>query len=215
MFCLWVRVLYKEIHFNFNAVDLNPSNKRTLMSEQVLEILIGRVPKMIKPCYLPGYRRFPVRNFVFPGVIPCEQAMETISYFPKAVNRNLQLPPQLETNTEYVEGVLLTDLSSTEMQVFDWYEDTAYLRSVVSVWAPCPYKRYDQIGNPSPGASSVLWEKCDANIYLWANPLTELEMDNDWDNAYFLQNKLQWYLENTVIPCRKQLNALGIGVCNQ
>jgi len=189
------------------------------MSAPVLETLIGRVPKMIS-AFLPGYHRYPVRNLVFPGVIP---AIDKKLYTPKPVSNRLSLPHPLESiGSNYVEGMVLTDLTAEEVQVFDWYEDTAYLRSIVSVWIPSSNTNLGttEVGGQTQTLSEEAviatssWKQHETNIYLWANPPSELDQDHDWDYAYFLENRLDWYMENTVRPCRKQLDALQIGVRN-
>lgn len=190
----------------------------TLMSKPVLETLIGRVPKMIEPAYLPGHLRYPVRKLVFPGVIPAVEAHQKISYTPKPVSHRFGLPQHLESSmgSTYVEGVLLMDLTPEEVQVFDWYEDTAYMRSIVSVWIPSNTGEgcglLPSLEPTLDSTSKSSWERKETNIYLWANPLSELDQDQDWDYDYFLQNNLDWYLENTVRPCRSQLDSLNIGV---
>ena len=185
----------------------------TLMSPTVLEALIGRTPSMIQPAFLQNHARFPCRHFVFPGVVPLE-SRDKITYMPKPVSNRLPFPSELDSiGSTYVEGVLLTDLTPEEVKVFDWYEDTAYIRSIVSVWIPSTTSscKGDELGLMETSISTT-WKKQETNTYLWANPSSELDLDQDWDYQYFLQNKLEWYMENTVRPCRKQLDALKIGV---
>lgn len=80
----------------------------TLMAPKVVTMLIGRMPKHQKARIL-GYKRHPVRGFVFPGV--------TQSALP----------------SDAVEGLLLEDLSKGELKRFDWFEGTDYKRITVPV----------------------------------------------------------------------------------
>jgi gamma-glutamylcyclotransferase (GGCT)/AIG2-like uncharacterized protein YtfP len=80
----------------------------TLMAPQVLKVLLSRVPDMLVPAVLPNYRRHPVKDNVFPGIIPCSRGSAT-------------------------KGLLLQGLSENELKILDWFEGDEYVRREVKV----------------------------------------------------------------------------------
>ncbi|KAL7459497.1 hypothetical protein ACHAWC_011295, partial [Mediolabrus comicus] len=86
----------------------------TLMSEEVLSCLLGRIPSMLPRVVLKNHSRHPVRDRVYPGVIP-----STLT-------------------SSAVEGVLLFDLSPLEMKLLDYFEEESidYKRTDVQVQIP-------------------------------------------------------------------------------
>jgi gamma-glutamylcyclotransferase (GGCT)/AIG2-like uncharacterized protein YtfP len=82
----------------------------TLMSPQVLRVLIGRLPEMIDPATMEGYARHPVKGQSFPGMIPSASS---------------------DTG---VRGVLLKELTDAEMKVLDWFEGDEYSRRNVHAY---------------------------------------------------------------------------------
>jgi hypothetical protein len=71
------------------------------MSPEVLRTLLGRVPQMKSPAYLPQqYSRHPVIGQMYPGVIQCDGLKETS--FSKSWT---------DTQNSCVEGILLTGVS--------------------------------------------------------------------------------------------------------
>ena len=80
----------------------------SLMAEEVLKILIGRVPKM-QPAMLANYARHPVAGACFPAIVANKRAS--------------------------VEGRLLEDLSPPDLAVLDFFEDEEYVRTAVNVVA--------------------------------------------------------------------------------
>ncbi len=195
----------------------------TLMAPEVLEELIGRVPSMQTPAFLSNkYRRHPVKDFVFPGVIP-------------SINNNktdMTTVQEFHMSNDTVRGVLLVDLSPSDLKVFDWFEDDDYTRTLVPVYVP---KKSQTEGAEESNASSLHtssdvhiatddfqkiskkyattgteeWETIEAHTYIWSNPITQLHLEKPWDYTEFRKNHLGWYLENTVKPCRQYLNKLG------
>ena len=80
----------------------------SLMSPKVVELLLGRIPKMESACRLAGYSRHPVKNHVFPAMVP-------------------------STPTSQVDGMVWLELTDTELKAFDWFEDVEYKRIPVTV----------------------------------------------------------------------------------
>ena len=80
----------------------------TLMSPQVLRILIDRLPEMIDPATVQGYRRYPVKGQSYPGMIP-------------------------GSTEDCVTGILLHELTELELQILDWFEGDEYTRRNVQV----------------------------------------------------------------------------------
>ena len=93
----------------------------------------------------------------------------------------------------HVDGFLLEGLSTLECKLFDWFEGHEYERVMVSV------ERQDTK------------ELVQAQVYLWKRELIdELELEKIWDFSEFERTKLEWYLENTVRPCRHETERLGM-----
>lgn len=83
----------------------------SLMAPPVMETLIGRVPPSI-PARLHGYQRHPVKQHVFPGLIPCQD------------------------NVSVVDGIVYRDLCDNERKRLNWFEGSEYVQKVVSVQLP-------------------------------------------------------------------------------
>lgn len=78
----------------------------TLMAPQVIETILGRLPPHCVAT-IPNYKRHPVRNHVYPGMIP-----------------------QTGASTQ---GILYHGLTAKEISRLDWFEDVEYTRRQVSV----------------------------------------------------------------------------------
>lgn len=78
----------------------------TLMADEVVQLLIHRVPRS-KPAALSGYQRYRVKEQVFPAIIPCAP-------------------------TSKVQGMVLLDLSDRELKILDVYESQEYFRQTVT-----------------------------------------------------------------------------------
>lgn len=73
----------------------------TLMHEDVVRIIINRIPQKFK-ALLKGYHRYRLKGYVFPGILPT---------------------PYREVN-----GLLYTDINAEELDIFDAFEDDEYER---------------------------------------------------------------------------------------
>jgi gamma-glutamylcyclotransferase (GGCT)/AIG2-like uncharacterized protein YtfP len=142
----------------------------TLMSPQVLRVLIGRLPEMIDPATLKGYRRYPVKDQSYPGMVS-------------------------GSAEDYVTGIILHELTESDLQVLDWFEGDEYTRRSVQV----------QCG------PTILTTQ----TYAWSNPVSDLDTRMDWSYETFCDSLLESYLLQTVQPCRIQLDKLNIGICNE
>eukprot|EP00543_Licmophora_paradoxa_P000375 CAMPEP_0202442968 /NCGR_PEP_ID=MMETSP1360-20130828/2322_1 /ASSEMBLY_ACC=CAM_ASM_000848 /TAXON_ID=515479 /ORGANISM="Licmophora paradoxa, Strain CCMP2313" /LENGTH=161 /DNA_ID=CAMNT_0049058507 /DNA_START=75 /DNA_END=560 /DNA_ORIENTATION=+ len=94
-------------------------------------------------------------------------------------------------------GVLLQGLSPNELTVLDWFEGDEYTRKDVEVQKIL--------------SDELAPRKFSTQCYIWANGITELDQSCEWDYKTFEKTKLNWYLKNSVRPCRAELNSLGIG----
>mmetsp|Transcript_27809 Transcript_27809/g.64408 ORF Transcript_27809/g.64408 Transcript_27809/m.64408 type:complete len:162 (-) Transcript_27809:515-1000(-) len=142
----------------------------TLMSPHVLKGLLDRVPTMTEPAVLPNSMRFPVKGQVFPGL--------------------LLTPGNAEQSTS---GVLLQDLTESEIRALDWFEDEGYERTPVKVTI-------------AAGKQEV-----PTQCYVWNYPKSQLDLERgEWSFAHFEKVHETHYLERTVYPCRRELRRLGI-----
>lgn len=140
----------------------------TLMSPQVTETLLGRLPKRVPSVLLRGYIPHPVRNQVYPGLVANEE--------------------------KTTMGTLYFDLTPREMARLDWFEDVQYRRIDVTV------EYYN--------AESTL-QQCGTHTYLYIDdPKRTLDASREWSFDDFEREKLEWYLQYTVRPCRHQLDEI-------
>jgi gamma-glutamylcyclotransferase (GGCT)/AIG2-like uncharacterized protein YtfP len=167
----------------------------TLMNPEVVSTLLGRSwspteEAAIRPARLYGYTRQPVRQHVFPATIPSS------------------------ISTVYVEGLLLpATLSKIELDIFDWFESDEYYRVPVDVTITANGNDHhdDPSTSLSSSSSSSSSSPTKAQVYLWRDDLiSQLELDQDWSYENFCQEHLDWYLENTVRPCRAKVEQLGM-----
>ena len=156
------------------------------MSEEVLHCLLGRIPRMLPQVILQNHTRHPVRQHVYPGVIPSARTSAA------------------------VEGVLLYDLSSLEVKMLDYFEEEGidYKRANVQVQIP-------DVNLMDENIQTLLTNsiKVDDNLsnrtlktqaYIWLKDTDALDITQDWDFEDFKQNHLDWYLQYTVKPCRDE-----------
>jgi gamma-glutamylcyclotransferase (GGCT)/AIG2-like uncharacterized protein YtfP len=101
--------------------------------------------------------------------------------------------PQATDRTAAVQGMLYTHLTPGEMKRLDWYEGTAYTRIEVQV----------QTVEADDASSGTV-----ATAYVWSNPTAELDVSQDWCYQNFRDQNMKWYLDNTVQPCREELDRL-------
>eukprot|EP00985_Skeletonema_marinoi_P024488 scaffold17055_cov73-Skeletonema_marinoi.AAC.1 len=117
-FALALRVQYKNLSHPSAMIATRTAKTcfvyGTLMSEEVLQCLLGRIPPMQPKVILQNHSRHPVRQHVYPGVIPSTSTSAS------------------------VEGTLLFDLSSLDLKLLDYFEEEGvdYKRTDVQVQIP-------------------------------------------------------------------------------
>jgi hypothetical protein len=173
------------------------------------------------------FRRHPVKSQVFPGLIQVRQN--------DVDTRNTTVTAAVVTatvtaaapNTTDIHGMLYYDLSPTEMQVLDWYEgvvDGEYTRTdchVLLVQQPPQEQQQEQQQQEQQqqqqqeAAVQVQeQEPVATQVYVWNHHAddrdTKLHLDRDWSYEHFRDNHLEWFLKQTVIPCREELDRLGM-----
>lgn len=109
--------------------------------------------------------------------------------------RNYVFPgtiPTPDQPSSHVDGLLFENLTPMERKLLDWFEGDEYDRKVVQV-------QREEGTNMS------------AEAYIWKPHLIgELKRDRQWSFQEFCQDHLEWYLENTVRPCRREMEQLGM-----
>jgi hypothetical protein len=98
------------------------------------------------------------------------------------------------------EGLMLLGISCEELQILDWFEGDEYSRQSVTVTVQCN----------NPGEQTQTQTQM-VQSYIWNNSLDELDLEKEWDYQQFCETTLEWYIANTVRPCRLEMNKLGIG----
>jgi len=182
------------------------------MAQEVVELLLGggceeapgdeererrrRRQSAAQPVRLYGYERFPVKGHVYPGLVRCGSGN---------ISKN---------KNAYTDGILLTDLNFREMQRLDWFEGDEYERIDVRV---VPLQEEEDQRRETTTTSQV-----DTQAFLWvgdnsssdsktgrAKAIDLLDVDKgDWSYERFRRTNLDWYLQNTVGPCRLELDQL-------
>lgn len=141
----------------------------TLLAPEVIQTLIGRVPPSTPAVLLGSFRRHPVKNFVFPGLVRASKG-----------------------DAQRVQGILYRDLSVNEMERLDFFEGDEYEK------IECEVEKLNENNN----------ERFATQVYLWTNPINELDLTQQWSYERFYGKNLQTYLERVVRPCREELDAI-------
>jgi gamma-glutamylcyclotransferase (GGCT)/AIG2-like uncharacterized protein YtfP len=118
----------------------------------------------------------------------------TLSGFSRHPVRDHVFPGTIPNANGEVQGRLLEDnmLCPLDITLLDWFEGDEYDRRMVKVCT-------------ESGVS------LDAHVYIWRRDLIgELKLDEEWSYENFCKEKLEWYLENTVRPCRQEMEKLGM-----
>ncbi len=154
------------------------------MSEEVLHCLLGRIPRMLPKVILQNHSRHPVRQHVYPGVIPSS------------------------STSAAVEGVLILDLSPLEVKLLDYFEEEGidYKRTNLQVHIPdvnCLEKDVQAlVTNSIEDCGNLSNRILETQAYIWLKDTATLDTTQDWAFEEFRRNHLDWYLQYTVKPCR-------------
>lgn len=203
----------------------------TLMSEQVLRVLIGRKPPMVKPAFLWNHDRKNVLGQCYPAIVPSDSIATTTNNG----DNNQIITTQERSSNKYVEGVLIFNLSKCEMKALDYFEADEYDKKLLKIWFQCSdmmscdnleeaIHQNAALSNDGCGHNILSdtekramqsektkttdindWRYIEANVYVWADSETLLSA-NDWNYENFYTDHLDWYIENTVKPCRLDIN---------
>jgi Gamma-glutamyl cyclotransferase, AIG2-like len=204
----------------------------TLMAPEVVQTLIGRLPKQ-QPARLFGYRRHPVKSHVFPGLIavaPTSAGLAAAVTDDSNANsgsnskissscNGIDSFPVASTTEKYggttavTEGILYSGLTEEEMERFDFFEGSGYTKRMCRVelmaGAAAGAAEMDRGESEEDGGKdtpSPIQTTTTALVYLWSNPVSELDVDQVWDYERFYKTKLEWYLDSTVRPCREEID---------
>eukprot|EP00882_Tetradesmus_deserticola_P009645 GHRQ01010183.1.p1 GENE.GHRQ01010183.1~~GHRQ01010183.1.p1 ORF type:complete len:164 (+),score=28.61 GHRQ01010183.1:245-736(+) len=121
----------------------------TLMAPEVLQLLIKRVPKS-RAATLNGYARYRVKEQVFPAIIPAKSSSK-------------------------VTGMVLMELSRSELDILDVYESEEYYRAAVEPEV--------EDGTKVP-----------ADVYIWKDEHKH-KLDGEWSYDEWRQLHLHRWVE--------------------
>lgn len=103
-------------------------------------------------------------------------------------------PGMIPSDTGETNGIVLEGLSMSDMNILDWFEADEYERREVEV----------QLSSDSKDAP------VSTQAYIWCNPSSDLDLNREWNYEDFVEKHEEWYLTNTVRPCRVELTRLGM-----
>lgn len=177
----------------------------TLMAPAVVETLIqrriqGRPTDLIstserrssdRPEY--EYTRHPVLGQAYPGLVNWTTQ-------PSFVERSSN--DRKSGRASRIRGLLYCDLTDEEMEQLDFFEGNQYGKELCNV----------QLVVSSNGNETEVTSRSDdgnssdatiqAMVYVWTNPLSELDLMQEWSFDHFVKNHLSDYVVTNVQPCR-------------
>lgn len=164
----------------------------TLLKTDLLESLLDHVPLM-KHAYLLSYLRYPVHSHIYPAIISEDAA-------PPYAIRNKEKEPC------GVPGILLTALTTSHIEVLDWYEGHSYNKEIVTVRIAkeampsntnmdisLDDEKISKKGDTSTSSQvrdTCFWEEVQAYAYIWSNPISELDVHSLWDSDAYCQTQV-------------------------
>jgi hypothetical protein len=163
----------------------------TLMSPEVLQVLLGRIPSMISNVILPKYTRHPTLLNSSPAIIPA------VRWF----NEDGTLWEGPSACSVPLDGVLLLDLKPHEMKIMDRFmfvgEETH--RAVVQVQIP------SKVRQPDSDWVHFYGEMIHTYTHLFSHEPDDLNVWSRWNYTRFLQEDLSMHLQTRVEPFRSRL----------
>jgi Gamma-glutamyl cyclotransferase, AIG2-like len=162
----------------------------TLLAPEVLHTLLQSNPTAaVTTKYaarLWGHSRYAVRSQVFPGLIPAAS-----------------IPPikktEMTPDSPFVDGLIVTGLSDREVKILDWFEGDEYCRT------DCKCELIEEHSNDRAREKQFM----DTQVYIWSNPVADLDLATPWDYDKFRSQYLSDYVKFTVQRCVDQLRTLG------
>ena len=107
-------------------------------------------------------------------------------------------PGMIPNQGRQVHGCILENLSALDIRLLDWFEGEEYERETIQIY----------ISEASNVEKSSLIH---AETYIWKpHLLNELDQSKEWSYDNFCKKHLDWYLKNTVQPCREEMVSLGL-----
>lgn len=149
-----------------------------LMADEAVKALLGRNPPS-RTAILDGYIRCCQKGAeTAPGICTTHRSLVRAGY--PAVARG--------ASSDFVEGILLENLRSNEMQALDYYEDPSYKRQVVKVRAP----------NAFGGE-----EELEALVYcVPIEGVNALDANAQWHYKTFRAQHMTAFIDQVIKPCR-------------
>jgi Gamma-glutamyl cyclotransferase, AIG2-like len=173
----------------------------TLMAPAVVETLIQR-PIQGRPANLISsskkrsrddqeyeYSRHPVLDQAYPGLVNWTTQ-------PSFVKRS-----SIDNgagHTSLIRGLLYSDLTDEEMEQLDFFEGDQYGKELCYVQLVAG----SSIGETDGTSSNSSDKTIQALVYVWTNPVSELDITQDWSFDNFVQKRLSDYVVTNVQPCR-------------
>ncbi|KQJ93245.1 hypothetical protein BRADI_3g03420v3 [Brachypodium distachyon] len=141
----------------------------TLMAEEVVRVLLGRVPPS-SPALLPNHQRFSIKGRVYPAILPVDGSR--------------------------VSGKVFRGLTDGELDVLDIFEDEEYVREIVGISltskSACLILRLAI----SPFVFEESSDTMLAYAYIWGN-VDDPDLYGEWDFDEWRKVHLNDYLTMT------------------
>ena len=135
----------------------------TLMFDAVLVALLQRLPES-RPARLIGYRRFAIRDRVYPAIVPDADSSVGSS----------------------VRGLVLLGLTADERTVLDEFEDEDYIKTPLTVHVDTGVSDTAGTGAGTGEGGVKTTAETVADVYVWRAEFAD-ELEGDWDAAAFGQ----------------------------
>jgi gamma-glutamylcyclotransferase (GGCT)/AIG2-like uncharacterized protein YtfP len=177
----------------------------TLMAPAVVETLIQR-PIPGRPAALVStsesgrgehheyeYSRHPVLGQAYPGLVDWTTQ-------PSLVKRSSSDGTPGSTN--WIRGLLYCDLTEEEMEQLDYFEGDQYEKELCNVQLVTGSNMGELAVDSRSDISNCSGVTIQATVYVWTNPVSELDVAQDWSFDHFVQNHLSDYVLTNVQPCR-------------
>ena len=138
------------------------------------------------------YSRHPVHGQAYPGLV--NWTSQSVSSRPFSIDRN--------GCTKLVRGLLYFNLTDGEMEQLDYFEGDQYAKELCNVQLVSNGIRDDTLDTMDEVRPSDALVQ--AMVYVWSNPISELDVSKDWSFDEFAQNHLSDYVITNVEPCRDE-----------